>query len=189
VVLRYFDSRTLGAVLGASRQNVASQLRQEIASEIRAYDAGLDIVSVLIEEIHPPIGAAAAYHAVQAAEINANASISDEIARATRVAGVAQQERQQLLTAATAQAIETREAASTAAYRFTADRRAYAEGGRAFLLERDLSDLERAIGGRPLTILDGRLKASEGPIIDMRPASPAAGDSGPIIPSGIGVDQ
>jgi len=189
VVLRYFNMRTLEAVLGASRQNVAAQLRAEIASDIRAYHAGLDVVSVLIEEIHPPIGAAAAYHAVQAAEINANASISDEIGRARRVAGVAQQERHQLLTAATAQAIETREAAAAAAYRFTADRRAYADGGRAFLLERDLSDLERAIAGRPLTILDGRLKASEGPIIDMRPASAAAGDNGPIVPSGIGVDQ
>jgi regulator of protease activity HflC (stomatin/prohibitin superfamily) len=186
VVLRYFNTRALEAVLGASRQNVASQLREQIAADIRAHDAGLDIVSVLIEEIHPPIGAAAAYHAVQAAEINANASISDEIGRAKRVAGVAEQERHQLLTAATAQAIETRAAASAAAYRFTADRRGYAEGGRAFLLERDLSDLESAIGGRPLTILDGRLKASEGPIIDMRPASAAAGNSGSVIPSGIG---
>ena len=31
----------------------------------------IEIVSVLIEEIHPPAGAAEAYHAVQAAEINA----------------------------------------------------------------------------------------------------------------------
>jgi regulator of protease activity HflC (stomatin/prohibitin superfamily) len=190
VVLRYFNTRTLEAVLGASRQNVASQLREEIARDIRGYDAGLDVVSVLIAEIHPPVGAAAAYHAVQAAEINANASISNEVGRARRVAGVAQQERHQLLTAASAQAIETREAASAAAYRFAADRRAYAEGGQAFLLERDLSDLESAVAGRPLTLLDDRLRASDGPLIDMRPATGnAAGASGPIIPSGLGVDQ
>jgi regulator of protease activity HflC (stomatin/prohibitin superfamily) len=191
VVLRYFNTRTLAAVLGASRQNVASELREEIARDIRAYDAGLDVVSVLIEEIHPPVGAAAAYHAVQAAQINANASISDEIGRARRVAGVAQQERHQLLTAASAQAIETRETASAAAYRFAADRRAYAEGRRAFLLERDLSDLESAVGGRPLTLLDDRLQASDGPLIDMRPAAAnaAAGGDGPIIPSGVGIDQ
>jgi regulator of protease activity HflC (stomatin/prohibitin superfamily) len=191
VVLRYFNTRTLAAVLGASRQNVASELRAEIARDIRAYDAGLDVVSVLIEEIHPPVGAAAAYHAVQAAQINANASISDEIGRARRVAGVAQQERHQLLTAASAQAIETRKIASAAAYRFAADRRAYAEGRRAFLLERDLSDLESAVGGRPLTLLDDRLQASDGPLIDMRPAaaSAAAAGSGPIIPSGPGIDQ
>jgi regulator of protease activity HflC (stomatin/prohibitin superfamily) len=191
VVLRYFNTRALEAVLGASRQNVASQLRAQIAADIRAYGAGLDIVSVLIEEIHPPVGAAAAYHAVQAAEINANASISDEIGRARRVAGVAQQERHQLVTAATAQAIETRAVASAAAYRFAADRRAYAEGGRAFLLERDLSDLESAVGGRPLTLLDDRLQPSEGPLIDMRPvaASPAAGGGGSIVPSDAGIDQ
>jgi regulator of protease activity HflC (stomatin/prohibitin superfamily) len=192
VVLRYFNTRTLEAVLGASRQNVASQLREEIATDIRRYEAGLDIVSVLIEEIHPPVGAAAAYHAVQAAEINASASISDEIGRARRVAGVAQQERHQLLTAAAAQAIETGEAASAADYRFGADRRAYAEGGRAFLLERDLSDLESAVSGRPLTLLDERLQASQGPLIDMRPAAaagPAAGAGGPIIPLSLGIGQ
>jgi regulator of protease activity HflC (stomatin/prohibitin superfamily) len=191
VVLRYFNTRTLQVVLGASRQNVASRLREEIAANVREYDAGLDIVSVLIEEIHPPVGAAAAYHAVQAAQINANASISDEIGRARRVAGVAQQESHQLLAAASAQAIETRATASAAAYRFTADRRAYAQGGRAFLLERDLSDLASAIGGRPLTLLDDRLQAAEGPLIDMRPAlgNPAVAGSGSIIPSGAGVDQ
>jgi regulator of protease activity HflC (stomatin/prohibitin superfamily) len=191
VVLRYFNTRTLEAVLGASRQNVASQLREEIASDIRGYDAGLNIVSVLIEEIHPPIGAAAAYHAVQAAQVNASASISDEIGRAKRVAGVAQQESHQLLAAAAAQAIETREAASAAGYRFADDRRAYSGGGRAFLLERDLSDLKSAVGGRALTLLDDRLRASDGPLIDMRPApaSPGAAGSGPIVPSGLPADQ
>jgi regulator of protease activity HflC (stomatin/prohibitin superfamily) len=181
VVLRYFSSQTLEAVLGARVENLETQLRGQIAADIRTYNAGIDIVSVLVEEVHPPVGAAAAYHAVQAAQINSNASISDEVARAQRVAGVAQEERHQLLVAADASATETHDEALSAAYRFTADRRAFADGGQAFLFERYLGDLTRALEGRPLTILDSRLSAAQGPIIDMRPAAPAS--SGVVIPA------
>ncbi|MGA8093507.1 MAG: SPFH domain-containing protein, partial [Steroidobacteraceae bacterium] len=170
VVLNYFDTHTLDDVLGAPVEGVARDLRRELAADIQHYGAGIDIVSVLVEEIHPPIGAAAAYHAVQAAEIDANASISDAIARAHRVAGVAREEGHQLVTAAAAQAVETQDQALATAYRFSADRRASADGGRAFLFERYVSDLARALSGRPLTILDGRLKSSDGPIIDLRSA-------------------
>lgn len=176
-VLRYFDTRTLEAVLGASRQDVASRLRKQIAADIQTYHAGIAVLSVLIEEIHPPVGAAAAYHAVQAAEINANASMSNEVGRARRVAGVAEQERHQLVTAARAEASEVHDTALAAAYRFAADRHGYAEGKRSFLLERYLGDLTRAVAGKPLTVLDDRLPAAEGPIIDLRPV-PSTGAGG-----------
>jgi regulator of protease activity HflC (stomatin/prohibitin superfamily) len=181
IVLKYFSTQTLQAVIGARVGDLETQLRRQITANIRGYKAGIDIISVLIEEVHPPVGAAAAYHAVQAAEINANASISDEVARAHRVAGVSQEERHQLLVAANAAALETRDEALAAAYRFSADRHAFAEGGRAFLFERYLSDLTRALDGRPLTILDSRLNPNDGPIIDMRPAVPAS--SGAVIPT------
>ena len=104
---------------------------------------GIEVISVLIEEIHPPAGAAGAYHAVQAAEINASASISDERGRAKRVAGVAQQEARQLTSAAHATAVERMDAANADAYRFDAERRAHAEGGQAYLLERSLTKFRR----------------------------------------------
>jgi len=123
---------------------------------------------VLIEEIHPPAGAAGAYHAVQAAEINANASISQEQGRAKRAAGVAQQEAHQLTAAADAQASETVAAADAESYRFGADRRAYAEAGEPFLLERTYSKLKTALAQAPLTIIDHRLSPSQGPVLDLR---------------------
>jgi regulator of protease activity HflC (stomatin/prohibitin superfamily) len=174
--LRYFNSRTLEAVLGARRENIADALRTELAADLDSHQAGVDIVSVLIEEIHPPAGAAAAYHAVQAAEINASASISDETGRAKRAAGVAQQEAHQLIAAATAGADETLHSAAAEAYRFNADRRAYADGGRAFLLERSYSDLNAALRQTPLTIIDHRLNTAQAPFIDLRSsgATPAA---------------
>jgi regulator of protease activity HflC (stomatin/prohibitin superfamily) len=179
LVLRYFNSRTLEEVLGARRENIADALREQLAADLDFDQAGVDIVSVLIEEIHPPAGAAAAYHAVQAAEINASASISDETGRAKRVAGVAQQEAHLLIAAATAQADETLHSANAEAYRFNADRRAYADGGRAFLLERSYSDINEALKQTPLTIVDHRLSAAQAPFIDLRglgapAAAPAA---------------
>jgi len=174
LVLQFFNSRTLDVVLGERRENVADSLRDTLQRDLDAHAAGIDIVSVLIEEIHPPAGAAAAYHAVQAAEINANASIFDETGRAKRTAGIAQQEAHQLTTAAKAQAAETLHTADAEAYRFNADRRAYGDGGQAFLLERSYGNLRTALGKAPLTIIDHRLSAAQGPVIDLRSSAPGA---------------
>lgn len=171
LVLRYFNSRTLETVLGARREKIADMLRQELVADLDSYHAGIDVVAVLIEEIHPPAGAAAAYHAVQAAQINASASISNELGRAKRVAGTAQQEAYHLIAAATASATETLDTARADATRFEADRKAYAVGGRAFLLERSFSDIERALAMSELTLVDHRLDASQAPILDLRTGS------------------
>ena len=168
MALRYFNSRTLEAVLGASRDSVAASMRADLAADLDAHRAGIEIVSVLIEEIHPPAGAAAAYHAVQAAEINANASISNEKGRAKRVAGVAQQEAHQLTASADATATERLRAADADAYRFAAERRAHADAGQAYLFERSLSGLRTALAQKPLILIDHRLSAAQAPIIDMR---------------------
>lgn len=187
LVLRYFNSRTLDQVLYAQREDVAGILRSELSRDVAGYRAGIDIVSVLIEEIHPPAGAAEAYHAVQAAQINANASISDELGRAQRTAGVARQEAHELLAAANAAATETRDAANAAAYRFSIDQRAYAQSGRSFVLERLYLGLASALRGKTLTIMDHRLPASDGPMIDMRPSAQGTAASGltaaPVTPS------
>ena len=179
LVLRYFNSRELDAVLGASRENVAGSLREALATNMDEHQAGIEIVSVLIEEIHPPPGAAGAYHAVQAAEINANASISQELGRAKRAAGVAQQESHQLTAAADGQAAETVAAANAESYRFNADRRAYAETGEPFLLERSYSKLRTALTQVPLTIVDHRLSPSQGPVLDLRTLTGAPRASSP----------
>ncbi len=185
LVLRYFNSRTLEAVLGARRENIADGLRAALVADLQSYHAGIDVVSVLIEEIHPPSGAAAAYHAVQAAQINASASISDETGRAKRAAGVAEQEAHQLTTAATALAGETIHAANAEAYQFDADRRAYAQGGRSFVLERSFTNLRKALAQTPLTILDHRLSPAQAPILDLRtqPADSAVGLALPPAPA------
>ena len=183
LVLQFFNSRTLDVVLGARRENVAESLRDSLQHDLDAHAAGIDIVSVLIEEIHPPAGAAAAYHAVQAAEINANASIFDETGRAKRTAGIAQQEAHQMTSAAKATAAETLHTADAEAYRFGADRHAYGDGGQAFLLERSYSNLRTALSKAPLTIIDHRLPAADGPVIDLRSSAGGANRAPGAVPA------
>jgi regulator of protease activity HflC (stomatin/prohibitin superfamily) len=186
IVLRFFNSRTLLGVIGERRDNVAVSLRDDLAADLNSHHAGIDVVSVLIEEIHPPAGAAGAYHAVQAATINASASISNERGRAERAAGQAQEEAHQLTSAANATAIERVDAANADAYRFDAERRAHAEGGAAFLLERTFSRIQTALAQKPLTLLDHRLSSNPGPIIDLRNLPAVARvSSGPLEDPGI----
>jgi len=182
LVLRFFNSRTLDEVIGARRENVSGTLRDQLAAAVDSDHAGIDIVSVLIEEIHPPVGAAAAYHAVQAAEINATASIFDEQARAELTIGNGQQQAYQTTTAADAKAAETLRTADAAAYRFNADRRAFAVGGKAFLMERYYSNLDSALSKIPVTILDYRLNSADGPILDLRAPAAGTGASEPAPP-------
>ena len=174
IVLRFFNSRTLLAVLGERRDNVAASLRDALTADLDSHHAGIEIVSVLIEEIHPPPGAAGAYHAVQAAVINADASISDERGRAKRVAGKAQEEAHSFTTAANAAAIERVDAANADAYVFDAERRAHAEAGQAYLLERSITKLQAALRQKPLTLIDHRLSSAPGPLIDLRGTSGSA---------------
>lgn len=175
LVLRYFNSRTLAEVIGARRENVSGMLQAQLEAEPAIRQAGIDIVSVLIEEIHPPAGAASAYHAVQAAEVNALASISNETGRASARAGVAQQEAHQLIAAADARAAELTHAADADAYRFAADRRAFADGRQSFLLERRLDALEAALARTRLTLIDDRLSPNQRTFLDFRSGGTAAG--------------
>ena len=182
LVLRYFNSRELDSVLYERREaNVAASLRAELAANMDEHHTGIEIVSVLIEEIHPPAGAAGAYHAVQAAIINSKASIAQETGRAKRAAGVAQQEAHQLTAAADAQATESIAAADAESYRFNADRRAYAEAGESFLLERSYSGLKMALAQTPLTIVDHRLSPAQGPVLDLR--NPSVSRATPAAPA------
>ena len=187
VVSRYFASHTLEMVMGAQRDALAESLRASLARDIAAYHAGIEIVSVHIESVHPPAGAAAAYHQVQAAEINANASVFNETARAKRMAGVADQEAHELTTAAQASAEEKVRAADADAYLFNADRKADAEGQNSFIMERTFAAMIAALRQVRLTIVDNRLTPAQAPVIDLRgggaPAAPEAAPATPATPN------
>ena len=51
-------------MLGERRESLAELLRSQVAQDFAVRNAGVEVIAVLIEAIHPPAGAAAAYHAV-----------------------------------------------------------------------------------------------------------------------------
>jgi regulator of protease activity HflC (stomatin/prohibitin superfamily) len=175
VVAQYFAVRTLDAVLGANREAMAETLRARLQSALDQHAVGMEAVAIVIEAIHPPAGAADAYHNVRAAEIAARTSVAVEHGAAATIAAQSRQYAYDMTSAAHATAAESVAHARANLVRFDADRAAARAGGQSFLLERYFSALSAALARAPKTIIDHRLNWPEAPVLDLRPYSAAAG--------------
>jgi regulator of protease activity HflC (stomatin/prohibitin superfamily) len=180
-IAAFFAGRTLEAVLGENREAMAGRLRVALQQELDRTGCGIDLAAVVIEAIHPPAGAAEAYHNVQAAEIQAITSIAAERGHALATGANARQYATDIVAQARAAAAEATGTASADLIRFTADDAAARAGGEAFLLERRLSSIANALAKAPLTIIDHRIPPAEAPLLDLRPppAAPTAPSAGP----------
>jgi regulator of protease activity HflC (stomatin/prohibitin superfamily) len=178
VVARFFADRTLDDVLGGDRDTMSETLRSRLQAELDSADTGLQAVAVVIEAIHPPAGAADAYHNVRAAEIASRAAVAVERGAAETIR--AQSMQYAFLQSANAQAgaAEAVATARTSALRFAADQDAAKAGGRSFLLERYFASLSASLARAPKTIIDHRLNWPEAPVLDLRPLASAAGSTG-----------
>ena len=174
-VASFFAGRTLDAVLGENREAMALRLRTAIQQDLDAAQTGIELAAVVIEAIHPPGGAADAYHAVQAAQIDAEASIAAERGRAHASLAEAQQLATGALTAAQAGSVETTGAATAESTRFAADRDGDRLGGGVFRFERYLGNLTAALSKAQVVILDHRIEAPDAPVMDLRPPLAATG--------------
>ncbi len=174
----WFARRTLDEALGTSRDAMAAGLRGEVQDALDAAGggagSGIEVVAVVVEAVHPPAGAADAYHAVRAAEISADAGISAERGRASTIRAQSAQFAAEQRAGAAAAAAETVARARSARIRFAADRDAFAAGGRSFLLERYLAALAASLPRTPMTILDHRLAAPDATVLDLRALPGAA---------------
>ncbi|MNG03401.1 hypothetical protein D3C84_864790 [compost metagenome] len=133
---------------------------------------------MVVEAIHPPAGAANAYHGVQAAQIGAQALIARERGAAAEATHQAQLQASIARDQAMATAHEINATAKAADLKFTAEQKAYANAGQAFVLEQYLSQLSQGLTNARLLVLDHRLGGNNNaPTIDLRtftlPADPA----------------
>ncbi|MBD8149083.1 protease modulator HflK [Pseudomonas fluorescens] len=177
ILVHEFASRTLDELLGEQRTSLADEIGRTVQADLNALDSGVEILATVVEAIHPPAGAANAYHGVQAAQIGAQALIARERGAAS------EQTNQALLQASTARdqaqatAREVNAGAQAANLRFVAEQKAYATAGRAFVLEQYLGQLSQGLAHAKLLILDHRLGADSAPTIDLRsftlPADPS----------------
>jgi regulator of protease activity HflC (stomatin/prohibitin superfamily) len=177
MLVQLFASQTLPNLLGGSQAVIAAEMQRRLQRALDGLDSGIEIVSVIVEAIHPPAGAASAYRNVQAAEIAATTEIAAERGRAKTTASVASLNAHNAIDAATAAAAETVSKAQVDLTDITADDGPYRAASQPFLLERYFSDLQSALHGVPLEIVDHRLSGASLPTIDLRP--PGAITAGP----------
>ena len=169
-MLHYFAGQQLDQLLGEGLSATALQLRNRIQQQLDRSAAGIELLAVVIQAIHPPAAAANAYHGVQAAQILAQANVAAERAQAVRSHSAAVQAALRQSAAASAAAAEQLAASRADAIAFQADQQAYQLAGQTFLLERYLHALAHGLSHTRPLIIDHRIKAAELPTIDLRPA-------------------
>ncbi|RVD77600.1 protease modulator HflK [Pseudomonas koreensis] len=177
ILVHDFASRTLDGLLGADRVGLGEEIGRAVQDDLQKLDSGVEILATVVEAIHPPSGAANAYHGVQAAQIGAQALISRERGAAAEASNQAQLQASLVRDQASASAREVNATAQAADLKFKAEQQAYASAGQAFVLEQYFSQLSQGLSKAKLLVLDHRLgDSSNAPTIDLRtftlPADP-----------------
>ena len=177
ILVHDFASRTLDGLLGDDRVGLAEEIGRAVQADLQKLDSGVEILATVVEAIHPPAGAANAYHGVQAAQIGAQALIARERGAAAEATHQAQLQASIARDQATASAREINATAQAADLKFSAEQKAYASAGQAFVLEQYFSQLSQGLATAQLLVLDHRLGGSNhAPTIDLRtftlPADP-----------------
>jgi regulator of protease activity HflC (stomatin/prohibitin superfamily) len=179
LLVQHFSRYTLLDVLGQNRETFANEFRTALQNQLDRLSSGIEVIAVVIEAIHPPPGAAAAYHNVQAAEIFANVEIALQRASAIRAAKTAEQEAMEERNKAIAGATELRDRANSESVLFDADREAWQRDNQAFLLERRFERLVSGLAKSELIVIDHRLNGQNAPTIDLRNFNAGGSDSYP----------
>jgi regulator of protease activity HflC (stomatin/prohibitin superfamily) len=179
ILVHDFASRTLDGLLGEDRVGLAEDIGRAVQADLKKLDSGVEILATVVEAIHPPAGAANAYHGVQAAQIGAQALIARERGAAAEATNQARLQASMARDQATANAREINATAKAADLKFAAEKKAYASAGQAFVLEQYLDQLSQGLANARLLVLDHRLGgSSNAPTIDLRtftlPADPAS---------------
>ncbi|WP_025112607.1 protease modulator HflK [Pseudomonas sp. H1h] len=176
ILVHDFASRTLDGLLGSDRVGLGEEIGRAVQGDLQKLDSGVEILATVVEAIHPPAGAANAYHSVQAAQIGAQALISRERGAAAEASNQAQLQASLVRDQASAGAREVSATAQAADLKFKAEQQAYASAGQAFVLEQYFSQLSQGLSKARLLVLDHRLGSSNAPTIDLRtftlPADP-----------------
>lgn len=175
LLARYFASHTLLGVLTDNRETFTTEFRTALQTELDRLGTGIDAVAAVVEAIHPPQGAAAAYHDVQAAEIRALATIAAKRGNAAEARERAAQKATEARNAALTAGTEATTRATADSRLFEADSAADQRDHDSFLFERWLERLSRGLAHKRLLIVDHRLTGAEAPTLDFRQfAAPTA---------------
>jgi len=176
MLVTHFSSSTLDELLGENRAGFVERFRDDLQRRVAAFHAGIAVVNVVVEAIHPPSGAASAYHNVQAAGIRSDAMRFQSEARAFALRGSAAQDASRTVNQARAEASEKIGGAQATFATFQASTRSLHAGPDVFVFESWLTHVGDALNRAHLTIIDHRLD-SEKATLDLRPVAAGPGDT------------
>jgi regulator of protease activity HflC (stomatin/prohibitin superfamily) len=178
MLAHYFSGATISEILGQNREAFIRDFQHQLQARMAAMDTGLDIMAIVVEGIHPPAKAAAAYQGVQAAAIASKVRVNTaaaESAREMKMAGL-------VATSTRNDAIAAAEERTNAARRdfilFDGDRKAYQAGGAAFLFERRIDRMDKGLLDKPLIIVDHRIPREAAPTVNLLPVRRQGSGSG-----------
>jgi regulator of protease activity HflC (stomatin/prohibitin superfamily) len=176
-VVHYLASHTLESLLETRQTAIADAMRTNVQRQLDRLGAGIEVVAVVIESIHPPAGAAGAYHAVQAAQVRAQASVARARAYAATELGDAREQAERAVAQAQGSAAEAHSRARSQQIDFDADVDATRLGGPAYAFEYYLRKLQNGLHDAHLTVIDDRLAQGNRATLDLRayPAGDLAG--------------
>jgi regulator of protease activity HflC (stomatin/prohibitin superfamily) len=177
LLTRYFAGVTLIDVLAGDRTRFAENFRRQLQAELDSADTGIEVLTIVVEAIHPPPGAASAYHEVQAAEISAHAQVSIERANAVRLLDDSKSAALVDRDDAMASASESASQATRDVTAFAADSRSDQRDPHTFLEERLFSRLTAGLSKSSLLLLDHRITPAAMPTIDLRKFGDFSGGS------------
>lgn len=182
LLLRFFSQRTLDQLLSEKRDVVERELTASLAAQLGDMHCGVEILAVVVEAMHPPPGAANAYHGVQAAEIATQAVVAAQRGHAVEMIAEADRASTAEIAGAHAAAAEATSMAKAGAERFAAEQSAWRAVGRAFTFERYLQALAHSLAEARLIVADHRLSPSDQPVLDMRSNVAPSVETEPILP-------
>lgn len=168
VMTQYFAHQQLDNLLNEQRASMSAAMNVEIQKRLDTLHTGVELLYTRVESIHPPAGAANAYHGVQAAQITASTQIAKERGYAAFQSNEARRKATTAVNDAAAAAGERMAQANVALTVYSAEHRAWQINPDAYLNERRYQTYSHALARTPLLIIDRQLAEDNAPMLDLR---------------------
>lgn len=154
-------STDLETLLSVDRAAFAASYRQELSDNIAEYDIGLEVVSVVLESIHPPLEIAEVYQEIISAEIKAEQQLLAALGEAATKKAQAEIQRDTEVNTALADYYNKLAEANASVAEFMASVEAYGGSGEDYLYYKYLKAITEAYGKANLVIVGEGVDSSK----------------------------
>lgn len=161
-------SRDIGEVLTRDRRDFAQTVTKGLQARLDQARVGLEIVTVTLNEVHPPVDVAAAYQDVVSAQLEERTRVLEAEVYTTRAIPAAMAEAQRLKNEAVAARAEMLGKARGRAARTLATLKGYQVAPELFRWRRRLETMEDPLKKARVTVVDHRLRKGKDYYLDLR---------------------